>query len=126
MPKEFRPKIQNKLSNLNHEAGSIEEGTDKLTKRVMEAVLKNCASVLTSCQVKLFRFSLSTSIFPPCWKHAYVQPVRQKGDSSNPSYYRPNCFLSCLYKAFKTILKRKIHKHLSALNLLSDRLHRSR
>ncbi len=86
-------------------------------------VLKNCASVLTPCLVKLFRLCLSTATFPSCFKDAYVQPVPKKGDRSNPSNYRPIALLSCLSKAFETILNRKIHKHLSSSNLLSDRLY---
>ena len=83
-------------------------------------VLKNCASVLTPCLVKLFRLCLSTSTFPSCWKYAYVQPVPKKGDRSNPSNYRPIALISCLSKAFETILNRKFLKHLSSFNLVSD------
>ncbi len=84
-------------------------------------VLKNCASVLTPCLVKLFRLCLSTSNFPSCWKYAYIQPVPKKGDHSHSSKYRPIALLSCLSKASETILNRKILKHLSASNFLSDR-----
>ena len=83
-------------------------------------VLKNCASVLTPCLVKLFRLCLSTSTFPSCWKYAYVHPVPKKGDRSNSSNYRPIALLSCLSKAFESILNRKLLKHLSTSNLLSD------
>ncbi len=44
----------------------------------------------------------------------------KKGDRSNPSNYRPIAFISCLSKAFETILNRKFLKHLSSFNLLSD------
>ena len=84
-------------------------------------VLKNCASVLAPCLVKLFRLCLSTSTFPSCWKFAHVQPVPKKGDRSAPSNYRPIALISCLSKVFESILNRKILKHLSALDLLSDR-----
>ncbi len=70
-------------------------------------VLKNCASVLTPCLVKLFRLCLSTSTFLSCWKYACVEPVPKKGDRSNPSSYRPIALISCLSKAFETILNRK-------------------
>ncbi len=50
-----------------------------------------------------------------------MQPVPKKGDRSNPSNYRPIALLSCLSKAFETILNRKIHKYLSNSNLLSNR-----
>ncbi len=73
--------------------------------------------------VKLFCLCLSTSTFPSCWKFAYIQPVPEKGDCSNPSNYSLIAFLSCLSKAFETIFNRKILKHLSASNLLSDHQH---
>ncbi len=84
-------------------------------------VLNSCVSVLTPCLVKLFRLCHSTSILPSYWKYAYVQPVPKKGDRFNPSNYRPIALLSCLSKAFKTILNRKIPMHLSSSNLVSDR-----
>ena len=84
-------------------------------------VLKNCAHVLAPCLVKLFRLCLSTSTFPTCWKFAHIQPVPKKGDRSDPSNYRPIALTSCLSKAFESILNKKILKHLSAHDLLSDR-----
>ncbi len=84
-------------------------------------VLKNCASVLTPCLVKLFRLCLSIFTFPSCWKYAHVQPVPKKCDRSNPSNNRPIALLSCLSKAFESILNRKIQKHFSTSDLLSDR-----
>ncbi len=77
--------------------------------------------MLTPFLVKIFRFCLSTSTFPSCWKYADIQPVSKKGDRSNPSNCRAIALLSCLSKAFETIINRKILKHLSASNLLSDR-----
>ncbi len=43
------------------------------------------------------------------------------GDRSNSSNYRPIAILSCLSKAFESILNRKIQKHFSTSDLLSDR-----
>ncbi len=74
--------------------------------------------MLTSCLVRLFRLILSTCAFPSCWKYAYIQPRPKKGDRSNPSNYRP---IACLSKVFESSLNRKILKHLSTSNLLSDR-----
>ncbi len=76
--------------------------------------------MLTPCLVRLFRLCISTSTFPSCWKYACIQLVHKKGDGSNPSNYCPIAFLSCLSKAFETILNTKILKHLSASNLLSN------
>ncbi len=80
-------------------------------------VLKNCASVLTPCLVKLFLLFLSISTFSSYRKYAYIQPVPKKGDRSNLSNYRPIALLSCLSKPFETILNMKIFKHVSASNL---------
>ncbi len=77
--------------------------------------------MLTPCLPKLFRLCLSTSIFPFCWKYAYVQPVPNEVDRSNPSNYWPIALLSCLPIAYDTILNRRVLKHLSSSNLVSDR-----
>ncbi len=76
---------------------------------------------MTPCLVKLICVCVSTSTFPSCWKYAFIKPVPKKGDRSNPSNYPPNALLSCLSKAFETILNKWFLKHLSSLNLLSDR-----
>ena len=70
--------------------------------------------------VKFFCLCLSTSTYPSCWKFAHVQPVPQKGDCSNPSNYRPIALIFCLSKVFESVLNKKIIRHLSAHNLLSD------
>ncbi len=81
---------------------------------VPSIVLKTCASVLTPCLVKLFHLYLFTSTVSSCWKFAHIQSVPKKGDRSNPSSYRPIALT-------ESILKKKILKHVSDHNLLSDR-----
>ncbi len=49
-----------------------------------------------------------------------MQHVPKKSDCSDPSNYRPIALISCLSKAFESILNRKFLKHLSSFNLLSD------
>ncbi len=71
------------------------------------------------CLVKLFLL-WSTSTFPSYWKYAYMQLVLKKGDRSNSSNYRPIGLLSCLSKAFESILNWKIQKHISTSDFLSD------
>ncbi len=50
----------------------------------------------------------------------------KKGDRSNPSNYRQVALLSCLSKAFESILNRNIQMHLSTSDLLSDPQYRFR
>ncbi len=71
--------------------------------------------MLTPCLVK-------HSPLPACWQYAFIRPVPKK-DRSNPSNYRPITLLSCSSKAFESVFNRKIQKHLSTSDLLSDRLY---
>ena len=73
------------------------------------------------CLVKLFQLCLSTSTFPSSWKFPYIHPVLKNGDRSNPSKYGPIVLISCLSKVFEPILNKKLLKHLSLHNVLSDR-----
>ena len=68
----------------------------------------------------IFRLCLSTSTYSSCWKFAHIRPVPKKGDRANPSNYRPITFISCLSKAFESVLNKKIMRHLSIHSLLSD------
>ena len=76
--------------------------------------------MLAPCLVKLFQLCLSTSTFPSFCKFAYIQPVPKKGNRSNPSNCR-HIAIICLSKVFEFMLNKKILKHLSLHNLLSDR-----
>ncbi len=53
----------------------------------------------------------------PCSKNINSN---KKGDRSYFSSYRPTALLSCIFKAFETILNKWFLKHLSNFNLLSD------
>ena len=49
-----------------------------------------------------------------------LKPVTKQGDSSNPTYYRSLGLIFCLSKAFESVPNKRIMRHLSAHNLLSD------
>ena len=87
---------------------------------VPHIVLKNCASEFASRLGKLFGLCLFTSNYPSWWKFAHTQPVHKKGDRSNPSNCRPIALIFFLSKAFESVLNKKISRHLSAHNRLSD------
>ncbi len=65
--------------------------------------------------------TLLTSTFSYCSKDAFILPVPKKRDRWNPSNYRPIALHSSLSEAFESILNRRIHKHISTSDLLSDR-----
>ncbi len=101
------------LSNLDSQKAYGPDGVPPI-------VLKNSASGLAPCLVKLFHLCLSTSTIPSWWKFAHIQRLPKKGDRSNPSSYRPIALTSCLWKALEYILNMKILKDLYDHNLLSD------
>ncbi|KAL7647827.1 UNVERIFIED_CONTAM: hypothetical protein RMT77_001436 [Armadillidium vulgare] len=102
------------LSELNAKMGNGPDG-------IPPEVLKTCASEIAPCLGKLSRLCLSTSTFPSCLKGAIIQPLPKKGNPSQPSNYRPIFLTSVLSKVFKSILNRKIWKHLNSCNIISDR-----
>ena len=78
--------------------------------------LKEFADELAPVLCHLFRLILISCTYPS-WKHALVQPAPKKGDSSNPSNYRP------VAKVFETLLNSHFINHLESNNLLSDHQH---
>lgn len=63
---------------------------------------------LASPLAKLFNTSLSTNVFPDCWKHSYVFPVFKKGCRQSVSNYRGIAALSSTSKLFELIVLRKL------------------
>ncbi len=84
---------------------------------LMEYLLPFLNTVTPCWHPALSNFSSSVYQLLP-FLHAGSMP--KKGDRSNPSSYHPIALISCLSKAFETILNRKFLKHLSSFNLLSD------
>ena len=65
--------------------------------------LKEFADELAPVLCHLFHLILISCTYPSSWKHARVQPVPdKKGDSSNPSNYRPIALTSAVAKVFET------------------------
>ena len=116
----FIPKIKIFHYDIFHSLSGLDSWKAYGPDGVPLVVLKNCAFELAPWLVKLFCLCLSTSTYPSCWKFADIQPVPKKGDRSNPSNYRPKALISWFSKTFECVLNKKIMRHLSTHNLLSD------
>ena len=86
----------------------------------LSIVLKNCASELAHCLVKLFLLCLFISSYPSYWKFVHIQPVLKKGDPSNPFIYLPIALIFFLSDTFDSVFNNNIMRHLSANNFLSN------
>lgn len=98
------------LKNLN---GSHSCGWDGISN----FMLKSAGSSIISPLVHLFNLCISTSRLPIEWKKAKVTPIFKKGDSSQPSNYRPISLLSSTSKLFERFLCSKLTHYFESNSL---------
>jgi hypothetical protein len=63
---------------------------------------------------------LSQGVFPDRLKYATVIPLHKKGDRGNVSNYRPVSLLTSFSKIFETVMQKKILRHFTKYNILSN------
>ena len=67
-------------------------------------VLKRCIGTLATPLATVFNLSLTTGVFPNCWKQSFVFPVFKKGCKRIISNYRGIAALSATSKLFEVIV----------------------
>ncbi|XP_065645257.1 uncharacterized protein LOC136075750 [Hydra vulgaris] len=108
--------IKNKLKNLNPNKTT---GPDN----VHPMILKQCANVLSLPLTIIYNKSLSERSIPHAWRNANVTPLFKKGDTNEPSNYRPVSLRSIPCKLMESLVTNDIVNHLSKLNLISQSQH---
>ena len=105
--------IENVVRNLpNNKA----VGTDCIRNEYLKSTLH----LLLPSYVKIFNIIFDTGIFPESWTLGVIQPVyKNKGDSKDPSNYRPISLLSCFSKVFTSILNNRLNSFADEVNLIS-------
>lgn len=88
---------------------------------VPSAFLKKHISNLLMPLHRLFRSSVSSGIFPSCWKIAHMFPVHKKGSKRNMDNYRGISSLSAVSKLFELIIMQPLLSH--SKQYLSDDQH---
>jgi hypothetical protein len=68
----------------------------------------------------VFNRCLSEKNIPFIWKHATTIPTYKKGDSSDPSNFRPTALMSCLHKLFTSLMAARAPKFAVDNNLMSS------
>ena len=103
--------IKKKLKSMSNSA----PGKDKVEYRHLKLVDPNCSML----QV-LFNRCFSKKKIPQIWKHATTILIYKKGDSNDPSNFRPIALMSCIYKLFTSLLAMRISTFAITNNLMSE------
>ena len=87
-------------------------------------ILKLIPHILISVFTKLFNFCLISNSIPEEWKSAVVTPLyKNKGNSSDPYYYRGISVLSPVSKFFEKLLSSQITDYFNNKNLFYSGQH---
>ena len=93
---------------------SKEAGPEVLRPRVLKELSSELAPILTL----LFQASLNQQSLPDLWKHAIVNPIYKKGDTTNPSNYSPVSLTCISCKFLEHIIYSNLMQHLTRHNIL--------
>ena len=63
---------------------------------------------------------LFQGVFHDRLKYAIIKPLHKKGDRCDVSKYRPVLLLTSFSKIFETLMQRRILKHITKYNILSN------
>ncbi|XP_053685949.1 uncharacterized protein LOC128735493 [Sabethes cyaneus] len=78
---------------------------------VPSAFLKRHISCLLTPLLYLFRMSISSGVFPSCWKFAHMFPVHKKGSKRDVNNYRGITSLSAVSKLFELVIMEPLLSH---------------
>ncbi|XP_013173125.1 PREDICTED: RNA-directed DNA polymerase from mobile element jockey-like, partial [Papilio xuthus] len=117
----FMPEIQFRQRLVRKVLQSLDVNKSSGPDGIPPIVLRTCAPELAPVLTRLFRFSYSVGEVPKSWKTAIIHPIPKKGDSSNPSNYRPIAITPLFSKVMETTINCQLMRYLEEHQLISDR-----
>lgn len=90
-------------------------GSDGFTNILVKKIRDHIILPLTH----ILNLSLSTGLFPECWKTAVVTPIHKGGCTNDPNNYRPISLLGTFSKLLERIVSKQLRHFLENNNLLS-------
>ena len=85
---------------------------------ISHKMLKICPEKIAIPLRIIFNKSLQQCKYPSSWKIANVMAIFKKGDTSQPSNYRPISLISCLGKVMERVVYKHVYNHLQKCKLL--------
>ena len=82
--------------------------------------LKISSNFISKYISEIINLSIKTGQYPNKLKIAKVIPIYKKGDTNNPSNYRPISILSIINKVFEKVLHKRLSKYLDKFNILYE------
>ncbi len=119
--------VPNSTLNKNISADEVDFVVNKLKRnngpridKIPNEVLKSHA--VKSCLLKLYQYYFDTGIFPTCWNQAIIKPIpkSKSKDPRIPLNYRGINLLSNIYKAYSSIINKRLATYLESNDLLDD------
>ncbi len=116
------PYLNNNISTdeINHVIDRLKNrkapGIDNIPNEVLKCrAIKNCLR-------KLFQYYFDTGLLPSCWNKAIIKPIpkSRSKDPRVPLNYRGINLLSCIYKAYGSVINRRLTNYLEQNSLLED------
>jgi len=86
-------------------------------------LLKSIVSAVSSPLCLLYQSFMSVGKVPTDWKIAHVTPIFKKGNSSDPSNYRPISLTSIFSKLMERMVVSQILEHLRTHGMISKQQH---
>lgn len=94
---------------------SCAPGIDGITNNL----LKTHSHLFIEPLTHVMNLSLSSGVFPLCWKAALVIPIHKAGSKTLPSNYRPISLLSVFSKLLEKLVNSRVTKYLEQYKVLS-------
>ncbi|XP_055522392.1 uncharacterized protein LOC129716582 [Wyeomyia smithii] len=92
------------IEAVNQLKTSIGSGPDGIPS----LILKRCLNFLAAPLAMVFNLSLTTGVFPECWKNSFIFPIHKKGCKRTVTNYRGIASLSSVLKLFEIVILEKL------------------
>ena len=109
--------VQEVVECISHLDSHKAVGVDGIPAKFVKASPLCLAVLLT----KLINKSISSAVFPDCWKSAVVTPIPKSRNSSSLSNFRPISVLPIFSKVLERIVSNQMIDHFNKYDLFSQR-----